>query len=70
MADDPTQPFSSVLDRLDNPQGVNRIGGMAVFEGNAGYELLLNAYEYYDAPGTIRTPASLCATRPGWRNQR
>jgi hypothetical protein len=51
MAGDPTQPFSSVLGRVDNPQGVDRIGGMAVFEGESGHEIIVNAYEYYDAPG-------------------
>ncbi|QDG52224.1 hypothetical protein FIV42_16200 [Persicimonas caeni] len=51
MAADPTQPFAKVLDRIDNPQGINRVGGMALLEGANGVELLVNAYEYYDAPG-------------------
>ena len=53
MAGDPIQPFASVLDRASggNPQGNNRIGGMLYVAGRDGPELLINAYEYYDAPG-------------------
>lgn len=44
----PIQPFVTVLDRASggNPQGLNRISGMEVHGG----QLIVNAYEYYDAP--------------------
>jgi hypothetical protein len=53
MAGDPIQPFATILDRASggNPQGNNRIGGMLYVSGPNGPELLVNAYEYYDAPG-------------------
>ena len=53
MAGDPIQPFVKVLDRPadGNPDGNNNIGGMAVIPGPKGPELLVNTYEYYDAPG-------------------
>lgn len=53
MAGDPVQPFASVLNRASggNPEGNNRIGGMLYVPGPDGPELLVNAYEYYDAPG-------------------
>jgi hypothetical protein len=53
MAADPIQPFTTILDRASggNPQGNNRIGGMLYVSGPNGPELLINAYEYYDAPG-------------------
>ncbi len=53
MSGAPLQGFVQVLDRTTsgNPQNLNRIGGMELFTGTAGTELLVNAYEYYDAPG-------------------
>jgi hypothetical protein len=53
MAGDPIQPFVTVLDRASgaNPEGNNRIGGLLYVAGSDGPELLVNAYEYYDAPG-------------------
>jgi len=53
MAGDPVQPFASILDRASggNTQNNNRIGGMLYVPGPNGPELLVNAYEYYDAPG-------------------
>lgn len=53
MAGDPIQPFASILNRASggNPEGNNRIGGMLYVSGPSGPELLVNAYEYYDAPG-------------------
>lgn len=53
MAGVPLQPFARVLDRASggNPEGNNRIGGMLYVSGSGGPELLVNAYEYYDAPG-------------------
>ncbi len=52
MAGAPIQPFAAVLNRASgkNPQGNNRIGGMLCVSGPNGPELLVNAYEYYDAP--------------------
>jgi hypothetical protein len=53
MAEDPLQPFTSILDRASggNPEANDRIGGMLYVSGPDGPELLVNAYEYYDAPG-------------------
>ena len=53
MAGDPLQSFAPVLNRASggNPQNIDRIGGLALFQGPGGPELLINAYEYYDAPG-------------------
>jgi hypothetical protein len=53
MADAPLQPFSKVLERPSggHRQNNNRIGGMLHLAGPHGAELLVNAYEYYDAPG-------------------
>jgi hypothetical protein len=53
MAGDPIQPFARILDRASggNPQNNNRIGGMLYVSGPEGPELLVNCYEYYDAPG-------------------
>lgn len=52
MADSPLQPFSTVLYRASggNPEDLNRIGGLALVNGPAGPQLVVNAYEYYDAP--------------------
>ena len=49
----PIQPFSRVLDRpaAKNPDNNDRIGGLLFLSGPDGPELLINAYEYYDAPG-------------------
>lgn len=54
MAGDPVQVFSSVLDDVSggNEQGLNRIGGMELVQGPDGPELLVNAFEYYDASGS------------------
>jgi hypothetical protein len=53
MAADPIQNFANPLDRVSsgNPQNINRIGGMEFIESGGGNELLVNGYEYYDAPG-------------------
>jgi len=57
MAGDPIQAFAKILDRASggNPEGNNRIGGMLYVTGPDGPELLVNAYEYYDAPGDNTT---------------
>ncbi|TXD33770.1 hypothetical protein FRC96_14950 [Lujinxingia vulgaris] len=49
-AERPVQRFASVLDRLDNPQRLDRLGGMAFLEDGEGYDLLVHAWQYYDAP--------------------
>ena len=53
MAGDPLQAFAPVLDRAGggNSQNIDRIGRLAYLEGPSGPELLVNTYEYYDAPG-------------------
>lgn len=53
MAGDPLQPFATILDRAadGNPESIDGIGGMLYVPGPKGGELLINAYEYYDAPG-------------------
>lgn len=71
MADAPVQPFIPLLDRApDDPDGLDRIGGLALVAGAEGRLLLVSAYEYYDAPGdnrrttlVVRDPARL-ATSP------
>ena len=51
MSEAPTQDFSRVLERVaENPQGLDKIGGLYVYDTGTGPELLVNAYEYYDAP--------------------
>ncbi|TXD33771.1 hypothetical protein FRC96_14955 [Lujinxingia vulgaris] len=52
MAQAPLQGFASVLNRAENPQSIDRIGGLAFIEDGEGqgYDLLIHAYEYYDAP--------------------
>src|SRR5690554_4316617 len=51
-APDPLQGFAGVLNRVDNPQAIDRVGGLAFLEDGEGegYDLLIHAYEYYDAP--------------------
>ncbi|MCB0358998.1 MAG: hypothetical protein KDD44_05165, partial [Bdellovibrionales bacterium] len=53
MAAAPIQEFVETLGSVPggNPQGLNRIGGLKYIVGLNGPELLVNAYEYYDAPG-------------------
>lgn len=53
MVSAPLQEFSTVLGRVSggNPQELNRIGGIKYLSGPAGPQLVVNAYEYYDAPG-------------------
>lgn len=48
----PIQSFTSVLDRTDdsNPQNLDRIGGME-YVATTPPQLVVNCYEYYDAPG-------------------
>ncbi|TXD36958.1 hypothetical protein FRC98_09460 [Lujinxingia vulgaris] len=52
VAQAPLQGFASVLNRAENPQSIDRIGGLAFIEDGEGqgYDLLIHAWEYYDAP--------------------
>ncbi|MGA7304245.1 MAG: hypothetical protein WBW88_05200 [Rhodothermales bacterium] len=65
MAGDPVQYFTSVLDRAPsgNSQDLNRIGGLAVLDALSGPRLVVNAYEYYDAPGD-NTQTTLVVDNP------
>lgn len=55
IASAPRQPFVSVLDRApDDPEGLDRIGGIRWLDTANGPVLLVNAYEYYDAPADNR----------------
>ncbi len=53
MAAAPVQGFAPLLERTTsgNPQGLDRIGGMEYINDKNGPELVVNGYEYYDAPG-------------------
>ncbi|MCH7728797.1 MAG: hypothetical protein IH991_20280 [Planctomycetes bacterium] len=57
MASDPIQSFARVLHRASggNPDNNNRIGGMLYIPGRERPQLLVNTYEYYDAPGDSTT---------------
>lgn len=70
MAADPVQVFAPTLQRVEpNPQSIDRIGGMALVESPSGVELIVNAYEYYDAPAdnthttfVVRSPGDLAGS--------
>ena len=66
MAEAPRQPFATVLERADggNPQELDSIGGLLLVPGPDGPRLLINAYVYYDAPGTV-THTTLVLRDPG-----
>lgn len=53
MASAPIQQFTPILNRATdgNPQAIDRIGGMEFININGGQQLIINGYEYYDAPG-------------------
>lgn len=53
IAGAPLQSFTTILDRTTNgnPQSLDRIGGMEYVYTDSGGQLIINAYEYYDAPG-------------------
>ena len=53
MAGAPLQSFTLVLDRATggNPQSLDRIGGLEIIQTTYSEQLIINAYEYYDAPG-------------------
>ncbi len=52
MASSPMQNFSTILDLTpdNNPQALDRIGGLALISNGSESSLFVNAYEYYDAP--------------------
>jgi len=67
IASTPLQDFAQVLGRAPtgNDQSIDRIGGMALVDG----ELVVNAYEYYDAAGdnthttlVIKDPSDLAGS--------
>jgi len=66
MAAAPRQPFATVLERASggNPQALDRVGGLLLVPGRDGPQLLINAYVYYDAPGTV-THTTLALRDPG-----
>jgi hypothetical protein len=76
LASAPAQGFTQVLSGVSggNPQEMNSIGGMLWFDGPNGPELIINAYEYYDAPAdnshttmVIRDASNIeGAARDGW----
>jgi len=53
IANTPLQVFRSFLDDASggNPQNIDRVGGLYLFNDGTQPKLLINAYEYYDAPG-------------------
>lgn len=53
FAPDALQNFRSFLDETpdDNPEGIDRIGGILYQADGENARLIVNAYEYYDAPG-------------------
>ena len=65
MAGAPLQNFVTLLDRTPtgNPQTINRIGGLELITVGARTRLMVNGYEYYDAPGD-NTHTSLVADDP------
>jgi hypothetical protein len=70
MAATPRQPFTTILARAaTNPESLDRIGGLRWIDGPAGPRLLVNAYEYYDAPAdnrrttlVVRDPTDLASS--------
>jgi len=52
MAGDPVQEYVQLLDRTpdNNPENINRIGGLYTTMHNGQQKLIVNGYEYYDAP--------------------
>ncbi len=53
MAPEPLQEFTPILNRANggNPQALDRIGGMEYVTSGTTSQLIINGYEYYDAPG-------------------
>jgi len=52
MVTEPIQVFSKVLNKATggNPEGIDRVGGLYVVNESGQDRLIVNAYEYYDAP--------------------
>ncbi|MGC1516226.1 MAG: T9SS type A sorting domain-containing protein [Maribacter sp.] len=53
MVQNPIQSFSQVLDKATdgNPQKINSVGGLYYINHGGQGKLMVNGYEYYDAPG-------------------
>tara|TARA_R110001583_G_scaffold14664_7_gene61126 strand:- start:37289 stop:38824 length:1536 start_codon:yes stop_codon:yes gene_type:complete len=53
MVADPIQVFSQVLSKTTdgNPEGIDRVGGLYYINHGGQGKLIVNGYEYYDAPG-------------------
>jgi hypothetical protein len=65
LAPSPLQPFSKILTRVagGNPQELDGFGGMITIPTDHGYQLFVNAVEYYDAPAN-NTQALLVVREP------
>ncbi|MBD1262806.1 T9SS type A sorting domain-containing protein [Maribacter polysiphoniae] len=52
MVETPIQVFSDVLSQTadGNPEGIDRVGGLYYVNHGGQAKLIVNAYEYYDAP--------------------
>ncbi len=52
MIETPIQVFSNVLSKTTdgNPEGIDRVGGLYYANHGGQAKLIVNAYEYYDAP--------------------
>lgn len=52
MVETPIQVFSSILDRTPdgNPEKIDRVGGLYYVNYGGQAKLIVNAFEYYDAP--------------------
>ena len=66
MVGSPLQPFTSILDRVmgGNSQALDRIGGLVLIDIGGQQRLLINAYEYYDAPAD-NTDTTALVENPG-----
>lgn len=69
VTDDPIQPFVDVLSTAGNPESLDRVTGMLWVDG----ALLINAEQWYDAPGdnedttvVIADADDLAGARGGW----
>ena len=72
VAAPPVQGFVSILGRVEsgNPETLDRIGGMELVKTSEGSVLLVNAFEYYDAPAdntlstlVVRDPQTIGRSR-------
>jgi len=65
MADPPIQTFTPLLNSTGdgNPENLDRLGGMLYYKTASQEKLIVNAYEYYDAPAD-NTLSTLIADDP------